>query len=276
MRSARLTTAMLAGSVCLAALAPTAAAAAPGEPVAEVAPQRARPGESVTVTVACPESKKARQSITARSEAFVGGRAELRLLPRGGHGGKGPEYRGQARIAPEDRKTGGSRQPGEYGKGAYAPDSADAWDEPGELWDEEDSDALSRPDEAYGDAGYGTDDPYPSPSADGSWAGEEQDDDSWEQDAPWGQETGGTDPYGDRDHGDADRGTHYRVTGTCPDGSGFTTGVTVVRKPHGGADAGLGGSRRPAGTTTVAAGGALVAACVGLGIHLLRRRRAES
>lgn len=96
MRRTRLVSAAFAGTVCLAALAPAPAAA---EPTAEVEPRRVRPGGTVTITVTCDVRDPEAEHITAYSQAFAKGEADLALRPADIGSKRGATYRGRARIA---------------------------------------------------------------------------------------------------------------------------------------------------------------------------------
>ncbi|EST39103.1 hypothetical protein N566_03870 [Streptomycetaceae bacterium MP113-05] len=260
MRRTRMVAAAFAGSVCLAALGPAPAMAS--EPVAEVSPRRVHPGGSVTVTVTCGKHDEQVAYVTAYSRAFAAGEAKLSLLPRdGGQYGK-PTYQGKARIAAAHHfsdTSGATRSP-------------DAFD-------------------PYGDAGSATAEESPAAGDSGAWdsgAGEESAPGkgsygteggdgtagSYGGDETWGApDTTTSEETDNPEAGHRPGGKSWGIDGSCPDGSDFSTSVTVERKPGGGAQAGLGGGRDEVNTAAVAAGGALLSAAVGFGVHMLRRRR---
>lgn len=275
MRRTRLVAAAFAGSVFLAALVPVPAVAS--EPVAEVSPRRVHPGGTVTVTVTCGKHDEQVAYITAYSRAFAEGEAKLKLLPRGGSGQYGkPTYQGKARIASAHTLAGS----GSYGSsGSYdTSGSSGAGESAAEEPATEDSygagDDVFGADESYGDEAWGSEGAATSEEADGS--GKAYSDDPWgSEDASRPSDDYGTDdPYGAGAGSDARRhGKSWSINGSCPDGSDFTTKVTVERKPSGGPHAGLGGGQGEMNTAAVAAGGALLSATVGFGVHMLRRRR---
>lgn len=276
MRRTRLAAAAFAGSVCLATLTPVAVAA---EPVAEVSPHRVRPGGTVTVTVICGKHDEKVGYIVAYSRAFEKGEARLKLLPRGGdRHGKKTTYSGRARIV-SAHHSAGSWSSGPYGaddgdlsygssSGPYSAEESGstAEDLPG-------SDDDSGTDDSYGSGdSFGTEDMYGSGDGFGTEDAYGSGEDDGAADSSVGKESGGPDDgYG----GASRHGKRYAVNGSCPDGRDFTASVVVERKPRGGADAGTGGSQGSVSTAAVAAGGILVSATVGFGVHALRRRRSE-
>ncbi|MCF6525556.1 hypothetical protein [Streptomyces sp. JJ36] len=67
------------------------------------------------------------------------------------------------------------------------------------------------------------------------------------------------------------RKSTWGIDGACPDGADWETGVTVDRRPGGGAHAGEGGSLGGGNATAVAAGGVLLAGALSWGVYVLRR-----
>jgi hypothetical protein len=247
MRRTRLVAAAIAGSVCLATLAPVAVA----EPIADVSPRRVRPGGSVTITVTCPKHDGRVRYVTAYSQAFEKGEADLALVRDASSGRKKATYRGTARITSARHFTGSA--------GA---DTSDPFGPNGSFG------ATDSPSAAGADPGT---DLGPDP---GSEAGSRFRSGSEETALP-APSYGLDDDSSDDDHsrGPAHHGKRYAINGSCPDGPDFTGSVIVERKPRGGAHAGAGGGQGSVNTAAVAAGGALLAAAVGCGVHTLRRRR---
>ncbi|MFF0644651.1 hypothetical protein ACFYVV_13685 [Streptomyces tendae] len=72
-----------------------------GQAAAQVSPERAAPGDTVTVSVSCGPTggAAAPPSLDATSAAFEEGTVELRKVADDGGTGSGPAYRGTARIA---------------------------------------------------------------------------------------------------------------------------------------------------------------------------------
>jgi hypothetical protein len=102
-RARVLSAAVLAGAV-LGVAAPVVYA----DPAAEVVPDEAAPGETVTISVSCdPTGGPAPESIDASSQAFEQGTVKLQRIPGNDDPAGGPSYQGTARIAPAaDFETG--------------------------------------------------------------------------------------------------------------------------------------------------------------------------
>ncbi|SPF00140.1 PT domain-containing protein [Streptomyces sp. MA5143a] len=94
-RARVLSAAVLAGAV-LGVTAPVASA----DPAAEVVPNEAAPGETVTISVSCdPTDGPAPENIDASSQAFEQGTVTLQRIPGDDDPAGGPSYQGTARIA---------------------------------------------------------------------------------------------------------------------------------------------------------------------------------
>ncbi|MER5950340.1 hypothetical protein ABT127_30285 [Streptomyces sp. NPDC001904] len=78
-----------------------------------------------------------------------------------------------------------------------------------------------------------------------------------------------------RVYADANPGAQYEVEFTCNGERGTTTLTIATSTLHHGVKAGIGGSASGFDTGQLAAGAALVAVVLGVGIHQVRRRRGQ-